>query len=138
MKKVVLFLTFSIFLFANNNYKLYENYVNQMLHYSLKLKTPIYDSFYKKAEVLKVAPNKFEKIIQVQPELKILAILNNKVLLSYKEIDKNERKWLKVGQSIKNHKIIKIKKGVVLLKYKNKIEILKQNINNKFHLKVSK
>jgi len=140
MKKLVVFLTFSIFLFANNDYKMYENYVNQILNYSLRLKAPIYNLFYKPYEnIVKKDSKKYKKIIQDKSTLKILAILNDKVLLSYNFVNKKEQKWLKVGESIAGYKIIKIKKGVVLLKYKNKIEKLKQNMNdNKFHLKVSK
>jgi hypothetical protein len=64
--------------------------------------------------------------------------LNDEVLLNYKDVNKNEKKWLKKGEKLEDYKILKIKKDSVLLKHKNKIEILKLHNVNKINLKVFK
>jgi len=146
MKKIFLFLlTFNIS-FANVSYSLYENYVEDILNYSLKLNTPPYNPFYishkviDKKNIKKSTSDANQHFVtQIKPKLKVLAILNNKVLLNFKHMKKNEKKWLKIGESLENYKLIKITKGAVLFKHEKKIEVLQTNIKtNKFKLKVVK
>jgi hypothetical protein len=143
MKKIVLFLIFFNYIFAYSNYKIYEDYINQILNYSLKLSNDIYNPFVPKKIVKKDKSKKQIKskitVVQVKPKVKVLAILNDEVLLNYKDVNKNEKKWLKIGESLENYKLISIKKNTVLFKYKNTIKVLPIDIKtNKFKLKVSK
>jgi hypothetical protein len=142
MKKIVLFLIFFNYIFAYSNYKIYEDYINQILNYSLKLSNDIYNPFVPKKIVKKDKSKKQIKskitVVQVKPKVKVLAILNDEVLLNYKDVNKNEKKWLKKGEKLEDYKILKIKKDSVLLKHKNKIEILKLHNVNKINLKVFK
>ena len=90
MKKIVLFLTFFVVLFANNNYKLYEHYVNRILHYSFELKIPIYNPFYIESIHKSIVNN--VKIKNSELKLKVSVVLNNKILLSYMIMPKKVQK----------------------------------------------
>jgi hypothetical protein len=129
MKKIVFLLIFNI-AFANISCKSYEKYVKEMSNYSLNLEPISYNPFY----VPKVK-KEVHKVIKSKPKIKILAVLNNKVLLNLKIKRKSRKKWLKIGDSINGYKLIKITKDAVVFKYKNKIEIFKMNSNN-FKLRV--
>jgi hypothetical protein len=130
MKKIVLFLLIFNVAFANISCKSYEKYVKEMSNYSLNLEPISYNPFY----VPKVK-KEVHKVIKSKPKIKILAVLNNKVLLNLKIKRKSRKKWLKIGDSINGYKLIKITKDAVVFKYKNKIEIFKMNSNN-FKLRV--
>jgi hypothetical protein len=129
MKKIVFLLIFNV-AFANISCKSYEKYVKEMSNYSLNLEPISYNPFY----VPKVK-KEVHKVIKSKPKIKILAVLNNKVLLNLKIKRKSRKKWLKIGDSINGYKLIKITKDAVVFKYKNKIEIFKMNSNN-FKLRV--
>jgi hypothetical protein len=140
MKKIFLFSIIFNMAFANVNYKVYENYVNDILNYSLPFDYSFYNPFYvpHKKIITRINRKKLQ-VNKPKSKLKILAILNNKVLLNFSNIRKKTTKWLKIGKSLENYKLISIKKNTVLFKYKNKIKVLPIDIKtDKFKLKISK
>jgi hypothetical protein len=148
MKKIFLFLIiFNIMAFADNNYKIYEKYVNEMLHYSLPFNYSFFNPFTtnKSMNDKKVTHKKvsFKNNIiikkKVEVTLKVLARLNNKILISFNNGYKNEQKWLQIGESIEGYKLMKIMESSVLFRYKNKEKIVSiKNKINKLKIKVSK
>ena len=159
MKKIIFIFIFTTFLFADN-YKMYEDYVNRIVNYSLELKKPIYDPFLKpvfkyinpSSYALIYISKKNNKHKHKETKFRIISILiansfndgkwinNNKVWLEYKIGNEIIKQWLKEGQVINGYKIIKIEKGDVLLKHNNKIEKLvfhKKN-NRKLRIRIVK
>jgi len=163
MKKIFLIVIFVIFSFANvNNYKIYEDYTNKILNYSLKLKTPINNPFNK--PVFKAVALSSYKVIaykkkaraklrvkakaKPKPNFKIISIFRGRILscnsdkvwLSCNYNGKTEKKWLKVGESVRGYKVVKIEKGFIVLKNGKEIEkvVYHKTYNNKINIKVSK
>jgi hypothetical protein len=140
MKKIFLFSIIFNMAFANVNYKVYENYVNDILNYSLPFDYSFYNPFYvpHKKIITRINRKKLQ-VNKPKSKLKILAILNNKVLLNFSNIRKKTTKWIKIGESLENYKLISITKNTVLFKHENKIEVVPVNIRKSpLNLKVSK
>jgi len=144
MKKVILFLFFVNFLFSVD-FKTYQDYANQLIKYELQIKKPIYDPF--KEEVIKkvkkkkiIKKVKKKKIIKrIKTTINLFAILNKKILLSIKDENGKEDKWIKKNEVFKGYKLMKIANSyVVLQNVKDKKEKLVRLYHNQFNIKVNR
>ena len=134
-------------IFANINYEQYQKYVEKMSYYSLPLDyTKLYNPFLniklqnkqysnKKPIItpLKDKKNKIKKP-KIENKVKILAIINNKVLL---QINKDS-KFIKINESFKGYKILSIKNNKVTLQTPNKKILSIKIYQNKLNIKVLK
>jgi hypothetical protein len=147
MKQIFILFIILNFTFATIDYTSYEKKVDKMAHYSLKIDySKIYNPFFipklKKLDLnkskIKIDTNitklKSIKIKSIKPVIKVIAILNKKILLEVKT-DKIYKKWIGVGEIFKKVKLLKIYNDIIYLKIINKIKKIKFN-QQKLNIKV--
>jgi len=131
-----------IFVFAHAiQVNVNKSHIEELLNYKINLPKDIYNPFIlqninkpkqiKKIKKIKRIEKKVFKPI-IEKKLKLVAILNDKVLLKIEGM--GIQKWLKVGERIGNYtlkKIINSNTILVTIKNKTKIINMKSNINIK-------
>ena len=135
----------SIFVFAHAiQVNVNKSHIEELLNYKINLPKDIYNPFIlqninKPKQIKKVKKIKKIKRIEkkvfkpiIEKKLKLVAILNDKVLLKIEGM--GVQKWLKVGEKIGDYtlkKIINSDTILVTIKNKTKIINMKSNINIK-------